>query len=68
MAKIDESRMAERPEGVTEEQWRARLAYEAVQAEQAKAPEVHATRTDNDAKQAADAVLRGEESKPRRRS
>ena len=57
MAKIDESRMAERPEGVTEEQWRAKLAYEAVQHEQAASDEDDQTRTDFRARDAADAVL-----------
>lgn len=57
MAKIDESRMAERPEGVTEQQWRAKLEYEAVQAGQAASDEDDQTRTDYQARDAADAVL-----------
>ncbi len=55
--KIDESRMAERPEGVTEQQWRAKLEYEAVQAGQAASDEDDQTRTDYRARDAADAVL-----------
>lgn len=58
MAKIDEARMAERPEGVSERVWRAKIAYEAVQAEQE-----HVGRTDYTAREAADAVRRGEEPK-----
>jgi len=56
MVKIDEKRMAERPEGVTEETWRAKLAYEAVQAEQAAKAGQHATRTDDDAQRAVGAA------------
>lgn len=56
---IDESRMAERPEGVTEDQWRAKLVYEAVQHEQAETPEAHLPATDSAAKEAADKVRRG---------
>lgn len=33
--KIDESRLSERPAGITEDQWRAKLVYEAHQAERA---------------------------------
>ncbi len=68
MANIDESTMQERPEGVTERQWRAKLVYQAVQAEHADAPEEHVTRANTDAREAARAVLRGEEpAKPKRR-
>jgi hypothetical protein len=67
MVKIDESRMAERPEGVSEAQWRAKVVYEAVQHEQAKDPETHAARTDSEAKDAADEVLADEEHPPGRR-
>lgn len=57
MPKIDESRMKERPEGVTEAMWRAKLEYEAVQAAHAKSDAHPATETNDEAKQAADAVL-----------
>lgn len=36
---IDESRLGERPPGVSEEQWRAKLVYEAHQAERAAGAE-----------------------------
>jgi hypothetical protein len=50
MPKIDNAKMAERPEGVSEQQWRAKLAYEAVEAERAGGD---VTRTSYEAQQAA---------------
>ena len=52
-----EQRMQERPEGVTERQWRAKLVYED---ETRAEPDDEVTRTSRAAKDAADAVLRGE--------
>lgn len=66
MPKIDESRMAEKPEGITEAQWRAKLEYEAVQHQQATSDDETTTRTDYRAREAADAVLRGQKSRRKR--
>ncbi len=58
--KLDETeaRMGEKPEGVTEAQWRAKLAYEAVQHGQAASDDETVTRTDYRAREAAEGVLR----------
>ncbi len=52
--KIDESRMAERPEGVSEKSWRAKLEYEAVQQQQARED---MNRTSYEAKEASNKIL-----------
>lgn len=58
MAKSDnnDNELADRPSGVSELAWQARLAYQAVQAERAKHPE-QLTTTDTKARDAANAVL-----------
>ena len=55
---IDETRMQERPEHVSEKQWRARLTYEAIQHQQASDPDWPTTETDTTAARAADQVRR----------
>lgn len=52
-------KMAERPPDVSETEWAAKHAYEAVQREQAADPETHAVRLDSLALEAAEAVRRG---------
>lgn len=64
---IDESRLAERPPGISEQQWRAKLTYEAVAAQHAADPETHATRDDNDDAQRAAAEVLGQPAPPARR-
>ena len=56
MAKNDENELADRPAGVSELQWKARLAYQAVQAERAKHPE-QLVETDTAARESANEVL-----------
>ena len=55
--KIDERRLGERPSGISEDQWRAKLVYEAHQAQRAAGETSSLTETDTIARDAAAAAL-----------